>query len=588
MRRVALVLIVFAVTGCARGYRMPYSAKDLLHDVEDDPGGALVFFLQHNPSGASVCNPKARTSVARHLDASTLAALIDASADLRVRTATLRDCLARAAPIAPVGPAIVDGLLRGSSNRARFRPTEAVLIDVYRSLGTRSEAPAGSLSRLSELLAQGTASQERWFARAIDHEQGLIDGTPATEAQIRAQSDHDVLESLSRRLPTQALRTVALGAFVAARIEDSPFSEVRNRAASVKGRVLAEGANAVDLRLTRIRSIRTSAPLPLYAMQDARTQRVGLSAGKGFTGVSLEFDVVGLSGPVTVCDADRYYDPTPCLRAREFSVSPPLASFDRRGRLRPIHHGLISELVTLLHSDSALELRHGAQTVGSVPVALVTEMTEALGYYGNISSPGPALRVRLQERGGFVVASIVNDSEASKPVRFVVVEANAGKQVRVWSQGGQGYTGEPGDDGSDGSNGADGSDAQCPSTDAGDGRDGSDGKDGEDGGRGGPGGDASDLFIELLCPEDCSRLERAALNWFATRGGPGGPGGAGGDGGDGGRGGDGGSGDSECNLSAGDDGSDGDDGRDGAQGPSGREGEPGAIRVTRVGRPAAM
>jgi hypothetical protein len=296
--------------------------------------------------------------------------------------------------------------------------------------------------------------------------------------------------------------------------------------------------------------------------------------------------VAGLSRPITVCQAPRFTDPTPCIAAGDVRIENSLVAAAHDGTFHFRDRASEAEVVAL------------TSTLGTFPLSMDVGGQRLVTYSWPVHFERPANLILegAHDRGPNLTAAVTRAGPSwfkfavttGPDVYRAVVETTDLAAFHVVSRGARGRDGLSGSDGSDGMSGMDGTSASCPSFSGGSGSSGSRGSDGSDGGSGSDGGDGGDIRVEVDCGSGvCSVDDFTALRAvFRSEGGFGGSGGRGGRGGKGGRGGSGGRGTtcsdghgSSRSLSGGSDGMSGSDGSDGLSGRSGSRGRPGQVHI---------
>jgi len=604
--------------GCGARLPNPMTAADV---ARLDSGKALVAYLAEPDARPAVCDARAPGPHLTHFDAPVATTFVEGLTAGQIPPPVWRQCadgvlasspLAGRALIDATWPAyrdlIVDGALEAS---APMQAQVATLQDLYIQRPTGVDGQPNVVGPVADdvrrkLFARPLGPVASRFATAlldvVDLEQGRYGGRPVDGAlldDLAARHDEALLRLFADRLPSEALRGEARRSVVRLAIAASPFPEVRDDAAAVEARVLAQGVNRVSLAThpptSAAVAVQKMGMRGLAVRQDVMRQvatfvRDGSSPRASAPpdlplGSALTVDVSGISRPITLCRPARALDPSPCVAAEDVKIDSPLASIDGFGVLHFIDHVGAYNAAALSRPDHfiALPISIGGQRLASLDWPLRFERPDALVLSGTIGV-GPALDVAVDHtdatRYAFVVMGNGREWHA-------VVEARDLPGFRVVSRGAIGASGADGRSGWDGSRGMDGSSASCPGSSGSDGTRGGDGTNGTDGEDGGPGGNGGDVRVAVDCgARACAPADLAVLKRIiASEGGPGGSGGGGGPGGRGGRGGRGGS-STICtddngvstSVSGGMDGLSGSDGWSGHDGHDGSPGQPGRVR----------
>lgn len=485
--------------------------------------------------------------------------------------------------------------------RAQLQTLHVLLLDRPSGLDATWATLAPRLERLAGLV-ESLGPVRRQFATEVLEAEALARGTwngapvdTRTLDGLLTAARETVLLRAALRLPDKSLRDEAARRLVRLRMRASPIPSVANGSPALEERVVLFRANPVVLHgpervvvteVTLKRDARWPTAITVTQPRGASFHSLAAMGGilptldlKGVAWVRVE----GVSHPLTVCDDERPFDPTPCVPATALDIPSPL--------MGPLGHGRFDfmdevpvELSYRLASTHAaqLPLHLEGQAIAVLPWSMRYLPGSSIEHEASKpASKGPAVTVRVREllegaRFAFEVES--------GPVfdRRIVEVADLGR-FRIASMGSRGYSG---DDGADGHAGSDGDRCQ----------NGGDGTDGGSGGSGGPGGPGGDVTVLVTCLQGrCSSETLAKLKAAVVS--VGGEGGSGGRGGAGGRGGSGGASrpqqtgvdaqgqtfvvDRGCSA-----GSDGARGRDGTAGPDGTPGQPGVVSFTLANEPA--
>jgi hypothetical protein len=621
------MVALLGLGGCEASFPHPMTAADVAHL---DSGDALVAYLAQPDASPGVCNPKSRGPHLAQLERDTAAALVRGLDDGKIDLMLGQKCLERALENGSraVGAAVIDAVGRGYQSVVTDRDLEtsptlqarlatyqaiymerpsgqdgdpkmmgAIFADLRRTLFRGNFGPVGARF-VNELLGVADLEQGRYGGRPVDLP--TIDG-------IAARGDETLLQRFADRLPSPALRVDARRRLVRLRIAASPFPEVRAQAAAVEARVMQQGVNRVSLTAEPpVRAWLDGRMLParnVLVRQDLFRQTAalfGYVTGGGLSvipnlslGGALWVEVTGLSRPITVCRAPRFYDPTPCLGGDDVSVENPLADSDHDGTFRFREKASEAEVVELTRAGVSFPLSIDVGGKRLVPFRwpIRFERPKDLILAPKVGR-GPTLQVAVAHTDSVLYQFTVSGDGG--PYRAVLQKEDLGT-FHLVSRGATGTPGMSGTSGMDGANGMDGTSASCPGSSGGDGGPGGNGTSGGDGGPGGNGADGGDILVQLRCgAQDCSAEDVALLQrTVLSQGGAGGAGGTGGPGGRGGRGGSGGSGatcfdpstNTSSSVSGGNSGMNGSDGASGSAGPDGAPGRPGVVRIEVVATP---
>jgi len=308
---------------------------------------------------------------------------------------------------------------------------------------------------------------------AVDLEQGRYRGRPVdapTIDSLYARRDEATLRRFVDRLPSKSLRDEARRRVVRLEIAASPFPELRAHGEQVEERVLQQGTNRIGLadqsasrawldpQKTAVRGV--------LVRQDVWRQAATLF-GYGGDGprvsvlpeVSLRdalwIEVPGWSRPVTLCQAPRLIDPTPCVDATDVRIENPLAYLDRGGAFRFVDQITSRDAVSLAGAGRhfMLPVSVGGHRLVSIDWALQFERPENIVFSASRDGKGPDLDVTV-DRTDPVRFSLTIVREGA--VYRAVVEAGDLPAFRVASRGAPGSDGMAGASGSDGTGGLDG------------------------------------------------------------------------------------------------------------------------------------
>jgi hypothetical protein len=623
-----VIVVAVGLGGCAPPFPRPLTAADV---AQLDSGAALITYLAQRDASPAVCDTRAAGPHVSRLDWNRSEAIVHGLVHGQIAPALWRRCV----DAALVGGSPEDGaqLLGAIARGIRDIATDG---DVERSPSLQAylatlqaaylERPNGRDGEPRMMTPIFDELRERFLAArfgpvaaravgellaVVDLEHGRYGGRPvdvATIDGIAARGDQALLRRFADRLPAPALRDEARRRLIRLAIAASPFEEVRADAAAVEARLMRDGVNRVSLaEHAAVRASLDVAKLPargVLVRQDVLQQQatlLGDVAGAepsllpplSLTG-ALWVDVAGVSRPVTVCQAPRFTDPTPCVVADDVRIENSLLAAAHDGTFHFRDRASEAEVVAL------------TGTLGAFPLSMEIGGQRLVTYSWPVRFERPAdlVLAGARARGPNLTATVTRASPslfkltvASGPdVYRAIVERTDLAGFHVVSRGARGRDGFPGSDGSDGTSGMDGTSASCPSFSGGSGSSGSRGGDGSDGGNGGDGGDGGDIQVDVDCGAGvCSVDDFTALRAvFRSEGGLGGRGGRGGRGGKGGRGGSGGRGTtcgnshgSSRSLSGGSDGMSGSGGSDGHSGRDGARGRPGQVHIEVVRAPRA-
>jgi len=606
--------------GCAPPFPRPLTAADV---AQLDSGAALITYLAQRDASPAVCDTRSAGAHVSRFDWNRSEALVHGLVHGQIAPELWRRCVdAALAGGSPDDAAQVLGAIaRGARDIATDSDVEKVpALQAYLATlqAAYLERPSGRNGEPRTITPIFDDLRQQFFAgkfgpvaaravgellAVVDLEEGRYGGRPvdvATLDEIAARGDEALLRRFADRLPAPALRDEARRRVIRLAIAASPFAEVRADAAAVEARVLREGVNRVSLaEHPAARASLDTAKLPARAVlvrQDVLQQQATLLSYTpgaepsvlpplSLTG-ALWVDVAGLSRPITVCQAPRFTDPTPCIVADDVRIENSLVAAAHDGTFHFRDRASEAEVVAL------------AGTPGAFPLSMDIGGQRLVTYSWPVRFERPAnlILAGARDRGPNLTAAVTRASAslfkftvASGPEIYrAVVETTDLAGFHVVSRGARGRDGLSGSEGSDGMSGMDGASASCPSFSGSSGSSGSRGSDGNDGGNGGDGGDGGDIRVEVdcgggVCSVDDFTVLRAV---FRSEGGLGGSGGRGGRGGKGGRGGSGGRGTTCSNshgssrsLSGGSDGMSGSDGSDGLSGRAGARGRPGQVHI---------
>ncbi|MGC3999417.1 MAG: hypothetical protein QM767_19040 [Anaeromyxobacter sp.] len=619
-----LAALLLGITACATGPIGPITTAQL----HERPGAAaLASYLAQADASGDAC-----ARVAAALPAAELqklpGRLLEGLRRGTIQPATFTRCAQALWPVLPAAASsdLATATLAGAMDALRTGVVDeqpslqaqlAALQEVYADRPAAAKAAdhprrqaMGSLNGLLRKAPAGspTARAAAALLALVELEGGRSDGRPVDPAALAARAaagDEPSLWAMAHRLPNPALRTEAERQLVRVRIARSPFPEVQAAAAQVEAAVLRDGVNALDAARHPVRGGHLDLPaLPARTLlvrqqlspfdpAGRTTLLLGTSPERPQPSVlpalplhgALWIEVDGLGLPVTVCEAGRPLDPSPCLASAQVAAGHPLVRVEG-GAVRLEERPAPAEVAALARGGDQLAaaLLAGGREVARVGWPVVFERPGDLVF----AAPGPG-------QGGPDLAVQVERLPAGR-LRYTVEAPPGGPQqivleradeaaFRVITRGGSGSAGEDGRDGLDGEDGDSGDDASCFMRTGGtSGRSGQDGQDGTMGAPGGPGGDGGDVRVVIAAPEaERSALLELVRSTVRTEGGRGGSGGTGGDGGKGGRGGRAGmgasctDGDRSFSLGGGISGHDGRDGHKGLDGDDGPGGQPGRI-----------
>ncbi|HEY7371127.1 MAG TPA: hypothetical protein VIF57_03040 [Polyangia bacterium] len=616
-----VTVVVVGLGGCAPPFPRPLTAADV---AQLDSGAALIIYLAQRDASPAICDTRSAGAHVSRFDWNRSEALVHGLVHGQIAPELWRRCLdaALAGGSREDGQELLGAIARGTRDIAtdgdveKSPPLQLYLATLQAAYVDRPSGRDGEARIMTPIFDE---LRERFLAgrfgpaaaravgellAVVDLEQGRYGGRPvdvATIDGIAARGDEALLRRFADRLPAPALRDEARRRLIRLAIAASPLDEVRADAAAVEARLMREGVNRVSLaEHPAARASLDAAKLPARSVlvrQDLHRQQATLLsyvAGAepsvlpplSLTG-ALWVDVAGLSHPVTVCQAPRLADPTPCIVADDVRIENSLVAAAHDGTFHFRDRASEAEVVAL------------TGTLGVFPLSMDIGGQRLVTYSWPIRFERPTNLILegARDRGPNLTAAVTRIG----PSRFKLAVTSAGDVYRaiveetdlagfhVVSRGARGRDGLSGNDGSDGMSGMDGTSASCPSFSGGSGSSGSRGSDGSNGGDGGDGGNGGDIRVEVDCGGGgCSIDDFTALRAvFLSEGGLGGFGGRGGRGGKGGRGGSGGRGTScsdghggsSRSLSGGSDGMSGSDGSDGMSGRAGARGRPGQVHI---------
>lgn len=587
------------VAGCAS--RPPaYSGRQALAIGSSD--AILAHLSQHAASG-EVCD--ARLNGDRLADASLQDRLIEAWLEGRVGDRAFTRCLKRSfETLEPtVARALIDELVdvyerllsdgaveSGGRARARLRTLHGLLLERPPGLEATWATLAPRLARLASLVDSLGPVRRELALEVLEAEalgRGTWNGAPVDAAVLErmlAEGRETVLLRAALRLPDQARRDDAARRLIRLRMRTSPMASVAAGGPALEERVVLFRSNPLVLtgpesvlvtEASLKRDPRWPAAIAVSQPRGASFHSLGAVGGILPTvelGGVAWVRVQGLSHPVTVCDDERPFDPTPCVPATALDIRSSLVVPLGEGRF-DFRDELPVELSYRLASTHAVQLpiHLEGQAIGTLPWSMRYLPGPSIEHEAaSLAKRGPAVTVRVREL--LEGARFAFEVESGAVFDRRIVEAADLGRFRIASIGGRGLSGADGTDGQAGSDGA-----ACQR--------GGDGTDGGPGGPGGPGGDGGDVAVSVTClTAQCSAATLAKLKAAVVS--VGGPGGSGGRGGTGGRGGSGGASRPdrtdtdalgrpvvvEAGCSAGADGARGSDGPGGADGAEGAAG----------------
>ena len=564
MFRATALLLVF-LSACARHVPRPILASDV---AEAKRGPAVSAYLAQRDANATVCDLQARGPHIAAMTAKVRDDLMKGLSDGRIPPDLWRQC--------------VDAVTRSAD-----RETIAALFDAVRV--------ALAKHRLDSVASRYATA----YVAAMEPIRGLLNGAPIDTATLDAlfrAADDSTLRQYADRLPDSSLRAEAKRRAIRLRIGQSPYSLVRDSAASIEQTLMNTGVNRVDmddhpLVLGWIDDpVRTARVVLVRQDVEHRTATlVGSYEDDSVVSVlpqlslrgALHLQLQGIEPPVTLCGPPQALDPSPCVGATEVRLGNPMAYLEADGTIRFV------ERITAGNG-----FRLGAQQERFVvPVIVHGQQLAALDWALRFVTPNEFVfggSDDLQIRMDVLAANRLGYTVTHRSRQYTaIVERQHWRDFDVLSQGSAGSSGMDGSSGSDGSSGQSGTNASCPSSSGGNGGRGEDGGAGGDGSPGGDGGDGGNVLVEIHATGAQAEELRALVHWtVASRGGRGGSGGAGGRGGRGGSGGAGGTGttcfDTEGHatyLPGGSSGMSGSDGRSGLVGSSGHDGRDGVVTV---------
>ncbi len=623
MRWQSALCAALGLAGCV-AFPHPMTGQDL---VRLDSGDALVAYLGQSDASPTVCDSQARGPHLRHFDGSMRTSLVRGLTDGQIDPALWGRCVDAALDGATPGDValLLDAIGKGYRStiessvfegspplQARLTAMQRVFVegpsrsdghpnlvaqpmldDVRKALDAHRLGPIAKRFA-EEILAIADLDRGRYGGRAVDV--AVID-------DLYARRNETLLRRFIEHVPSSDLRDEARRRVIRLRIAASPFAEVRASAEQVEARVFQQGFNRISPTqqpaLHAWLDNQKTARRGVLVRQDVSKQRATLLGYGDRPGLSvlpelslvgtLWVEVTGLSRPITLCQAPKMLDPSPCIGADDVKVDNPLAYLDQGGAFHLVDHITAADVVSLARAGQFfhLPISVGGSRLLSLDWWLHFEQPQGLLFVAGALGSGPNLTVAIDHTDPARFSFSV--SRAGADYRAVVEKADLAA-FRVVSRGAAGFSGSTGMTGSDGSPGIDGAGASCPSTAGGDGSRGGDGSNGGPGGDGGLGGNGGDIQVQVDCgATGCSPQVLDSLQGIiVSEGGPGGPGGPGGRGGRGGRGGSGGSGTScidnsggsVSSLGAGSSGMDGNDGSSGISGGDGPPGRPGQIRFS--------
>jgi hypothetical protein len=622
-----LLVLVLVLTGCARSYPSPFTAKDM---AAIGTGDALVHYLHQPGATAAVCDRKGDGPRFRGSSPDDLADLAgglvggDVHPDLWQRCTMI--LLESSTP--DEASALLDAMAHAyhkllgrkavetdEAERAKLEALHGAFLLRRRGTAPHAAAIDGDVASLRDALAKGrlgpVASKfGHEVLTTIDLERGLWNGAPLTVAALDAlekDKDEALLRRIALRVPDESLEKEARRRIVRLHIAASSSPEVKQHAVDVEAAVMATGRNAID----PARHAPTAAWLDeqrvhlrgVLVRQDVRKQTATLltvDAGEGHDANggaasvlpslnlrgALYARVDGIKDPITICAPPDTLDVAPCLLPAEVKPKVPIVYVDAEGLLHFVERVTSKDAMRLVYDTPNLPLPFdvGGRPLLTVEWPIVFEEPPPLVFQGPMSGRGPDLRVVIEKRYSPRLFFEVSGPQGKL---VGVVEGKDAPSYEIASRGGGGTPGARGMDGSNGSAGSPGMPGSCPGSPGGQGGNGSPGGNGTSGGPGGPGGPGGNVSVSVACATgDCRSVVGLVERVVRSEGGPGGPGGEGGHGGQGGAGGPGGSGasctDSQghfTSVSGGASGSPGSNGSSGARGADGPRGAPGKVDI---------
>ena len=494
-------MVVVGLGGCAPNFPHPLTAADV---ASLDSGAALVAYLLQRDASPGVCDMRSTSPHLPRFDRDASKALVQGLTEGKLDPGIWRSCLDAALDGAPrdVGAPLIDALALGYRGLALDGDLEtspplqarlAALQGVYIKRPTGQDGDPKTTNAVFDELRRrffggrfgrvGSGFVDELLA-VVDLEQGRYGGRPVdlpTIDGIAARGDEALLRRFADSLPVAAQRDEARRQAIRLAIAASPFPEVRAEATAVEERVFREGVNRVSLaQQPATRASLDQAKLParnVYVRQDIVHQTAtlfGYVAGGGLSvvpglslGGALWVDVAGLSRPITLCQAPRFSDPTPCLGAQDVTIENPLASADRDGTFHFRDRASEAEAIALIRTRNWFPL---SIDVGGRPLVpfwwpIRFERPADLVLSGT-SNRGPNLTVTVTHADpSFYTFTVTGNGSLYR----AIVERDDLAAFRVVSRGAAGAMGSPGFDGTDGFSGMDGSSAGCPSSSGSDG-----------------------------------------------------------------------------------------------------------------------
>ena len=580
------LLLVF-LGACARHVPMPLTASQL---AERKTGKTLAAYLSQRDASSAVCDLNARGPHLSAINADVRDHLMDGLRAGGIAPALWRQCVDRLVESADPesGALLLDAIAHSygelvADNKVESNPVaEQQLSTLHALLVDRSGDVAPHSNVMTRLLADLRAAIAKKRLGPVGQRYATeliadVELTPSQRAEAR------------RRL-------------VRLHIQQSPYRQVHENAASVEEAVLRVGSNPVATAAHRLLrgwiDASDSEGRTVVVRQDLDHQTstlLGAVDDQGGVSVlpqlslrgALHFELDGIDRPVTLCAPPEELDPSPCVPASEVRLDSQFAYFEPDGAIRFVEHLTARDALTLARSGERLVVAviANGQRVAALDWGLRFETPNDLvlggGAYG---AAGPDLRVHIEPLAGGRLSYAVSGSDRQY---VAIVERDQTNDFHVVSRGGDGNRGSDGASGSDGLTGLSGTNASCPSFQASDGGRGGDGSPGADGDAGGAGGNGGNILVEVAAAgRRYEELRALVQKTVVSRGGSGGAGGSGGRGGRGGAGGTAGQG-ATCvdadgkitNLSGGSQGMSGSDARDGSSGMAGSDGQAGRVTV---------
>jgi hypothetical protein len=552
-------LLCVLTCGCAAHFALPMTANEF---VRYNTGPALVAYLGQPDASPSVCDVRSQgphlTAFTPDVQEALMEGLVEGSIQPNLWSRCVKALLKglpedRGASLLDAQAQMYWKLLHGSQlevdpaagervatlQRIYLDRSEGItghpkvlgpIIDDLREAIEKNKLGPVATGFGQELLATVDVENGHWQGRDVST--GMMD-------DLAAAGNEMTLMRFSERLPSPELRKEASRRVVRIHISLSPFPEVRDAAAAVEERVLADGSNRIalgDHALVRAWFDPEKAPIRSVLVRESIWLRAATLLGYATDRPTLSVlpelsfrdalwaELASISRPVRLCGHKRSLDPTPCIDVADISLDNPFTYLDQACAFHFNDNVSISSIVPLAQQDDfILPVRIGGQPAISLHWGLVFERPENLAFGGSsVGRDGPAVGVRIERPHP---SRFVFTASAPAGTFLAIVQASDLGQFRVESVGAQGPAGASGFAGSSGSSGA-----EC--------QDGGSGGNGSPGGDGGRGGNGGDVRAQIVCGKnDCQDTSARLQGVVLSLGGPGGPGGAGGAGGSGGSGG---------------------------------------------------